>query len=60
MLTTVLDIIGLLLVIGSAFLAFGIPAGVLTAGVCILVTSWRMARAQAEANKAARARMMVG
>ena len=44
MLTTLLDLFGLLLVVVAATLGFGVAAGVLVAGVCCLVTSWRIAR----------------
>ena len=44
MLTTVLDLLGLLLLILAVALLLGVPAGVAAAGVCCLVTSWRIAR----------------
>lgn len=44
MLTTVLDLLGLLLIVAATGFALGFAAAALAAGICCLVTSWRIAR----------------
>lgn len=40
--TTVLEMVGLLLIIGWAFLLFGVAWAMLAAGASLLVVSWRV------------------
>lgn len=42
--TTVLDVLGLALLVAAAWLVYA-PAGVAVAGVAVLVLSWRLAAA---------------
>jgi hypothetical protein len=42
--TTLLEILGLLLLVAATAMAFGIAAGAATAGACCLLTAWSMAR----------------
>lgn len=44
MISTFLDIIGLLLIVLAAGVAIGLGAAILAAGVCCLVLSWSMSR----------------
>jgi hypothetical protein len=45
MLTTFLEILGLLLIVAAAMVGFGLAAGIFVAGVCCLVAAWSIARA---------------
>ncbi len=45
MLTTFLEVLGLLLIVAAAVVGFGVSAGLLVAGVCCLVAAWSIARA---------------
>jgi hypothetical protein len=42
MLTTLLDIAGMALIVAAAFVAGGPALALFVAGVCLLVTSWRL------------------
>lgn len=44
MLTTLLDIVGLVLLVAAALVAFGPAAALAVAGICCLAVSWRLAR----------------
>lgn len=46
MLTTLLDLLGLLLIVFAFVVAVGPAAGMLAAGVCCIVASWRITQAR--------------
>lgn len=46
MLTTLLEVLGLLLIVVAAWLGFGVAIGMLAAGACCLTTSWTITRAR--------------
>lgn len=45
MLTTFLEVLGLLLVVTAAAVGFGVAAGAFVAGVCCLLAAWSITRA---------------
>ncbi len=44
MLTTLLELAGMVLLVAAALTAFGPAAGLTVAGLCCLGTSWRLSR----------------
>lgn len=45
MLTTFLEVLGLILIVVAVMVGFGLAAGVFVAGVCCLVAAWSITRA---------------
>lgn len=44
MLTTLLEAVGMILIVAASFVAFGPAAALATAGACCLLTSWALVK----------------